>query len=229
MARPKAFVTGASRGIGKGIALSLARGGFDVAITARTVEEGERREHSSTLKKSDTSPLPGSLNSTAQLLREAGAEVMVVPADLIDRASLGAAATTVLERWGAVDLVVHNARFIGPGHMDLIIDTPVDVLEKHVQGNALSPLVLNHYLLPPMLRRGSGTIIYITSSAAYQPPPTKVGQGGWGLSYSMSKAAGHSIAGMAGFTNSSVNFGLARIHSTFLRCVATLTNTVAPS
>ena len=70
------------------------------------------------------------------------------------------------------------------------------MLEKHVQGNALSPLVLNHYLLPPMLRRGSGTIIYITSSAAYQPPPTKVGQGGWGLSYSMSKAAGHSIAGL---------------------------------
>ena len=54
---------------------------------------------------------------------------MVVPADLIDRASLGAAATTVLERWGGVDMVVHNARFIGPGHMDLTFDTPVDVLE----------------------------------------------------------------------------------------------------
>jgi NAD(P)-dependent dehydrogenase (short-subunit alcohol dehydrogenase family) len=196
MARPKAFVTGASRGIGKGIALSLAKGGFDLAITARTVEEGEQREHSSTVKKSDTSPLPGSLNGTAQLLREAGAEVMVVPADLIDRASLGAAATTVLERWGSVDLVVHNARFIGPGHMDEILETPVDVLEKHVQGNALAPLVLNHYFLPSMLKRGSGTFIYITSSAAYMPPPSKVGKGGWGLSYAMSKAAGHSIAGL---------------------------------
>ena len=196
MARPKAFVTGASRGIGKGIALSLARGGFDLAITARTIEEGERREHSSTVKKSDTTPLPGSLNSTAKLLRDAGADVMVVPADLIDRASLGAAAATVLERWGGVDLVVHNARFIGPGHMDQILDTPVDVLEKHVQGNALAPLVLNHYFLPAMLKRGAGKIIYITSSAAYMAPPNKVGQGGWGLSYSMSKAAGHSIAGL---------------------------------
>lgn len=196
MARPKAFVTGASRGIGKGIALSLAKGGFDLAITARTLEEGEQREHSSTVKKSDTSPLPGSLNSTAELARAAGAEVMVVPADLIDRASLGAAATTVLERWGAVDLVVHNARFIGPGHMDLTFDTPVDVLEKHVQGNALSPLLLNHYLVPPMLKRGKGTVIYITSTAAYQPPTSKVGAGGWGLSYAMSKAAGHSLAGL---------------------------------
>ena len=196
MARPKAFVTGASRGIGKGIALSLAKGGFDLAITARTLEEGESREHSITVKKSDTSPLPGSLNSTAELARAAGAEVMVVPADLIDRASLGAAATTVLERWGGVDLIVHNARFIGPGHMDLTFDTPVDVLEKHVQGNALSPLLLNHYLVPPMLKRGSGTVIYITSTAAYQAPPTKVGEGGWGLSYAMSKAAGHSLAGL---------------------------------
>jgi NAD(P)-dependent dehydrogenase (short-subunit alcohol dehydrogenase family) len=195
MARKKAFVTGASRGIGKGIALSLAKGGYDLAITARTVHEGEEREHSSTVSKSDTSPLPGSLNSTADLAREAGAEVMVVPADLLDRASLGAAATIVLERWGGVDLVVHNARFIGPGHMDLMLDTPVDVLEKHVQGNALSPFLLNHYLLPPMLEKGGGTIIYITSSAAYRAPPSKVGEGGWGLCYAMSKAAGHSLAG----------------------------------
>ena len=57
-----AFVTGASRGIGKGIAVHLARAGFDVAITARTVEEGESREHSSTAKESDTTPLPGSLS-----------------------------------------------------------------------------------------------------------------------------------------------------------------------
>jgi len=196
MARKKAFVTGASRGIGKGIALSLAKGGYDLAITARTVSEGEEREHSSTVKKSDTSPLPGSLNSTAELAREAGAEVMVLPADLLERGSLGAAAATVLERWGGVDLIVHNARFIGPGHMDLILETPVEVLEKHVQGNALSPLLLTRALLPSMLERGGGTIIYITSTAAYEAPPKRAGEGGWGLSYSMSKAAGHSIAGL---------------------------------
>ena len=194
MARKKAFVTGASRGIGKAIAIRLAEGGYDVAITARTVEEGEQREHSSTVKKSDTSPLPGSLSSTANLMREAGAEVMVLPADLLERGSLGAAATRFLERWGAPDLVVHNARFIGPGHMDLIVDTPVEVLEKHVQGNALSPLLLNRFFLSPMIENGGGTIIYITSTAGYQAPPFKVGEGGWGLSYAMSKSAGHSIA-----------------------------------
>jgi len=192
--RKKAFVTGASRGIGKGIAVRLAQGGYDVAITARTVAEGEQREHSSTVKRSDTSALPGSLSSTAELISAAGAEVMVLPADLLDRASLGMAAALTLERWGGIDLVVHNARFIGPGHMDLVLDTPVDVLEKHVQGNAFAPLVLNRYFLPAMTARGGGTFVYITSTAGYAPPPAKAGVGGWGLSYSMSKSAGHAIA-----------------------------------
>jgi len=194
MARKRAFVTGASRGIGKAIALRLARGGFDVAITARTLKDGERREHSPTVQRSDTKPLPGSLSTTADQIRAAGAEVMVLPADIVDRASLGAAAALTLERWGGVDLVVHNARFVGAGHMDLFLDTPVDVLEKHVQGNAFAPLVLNHYFLPQMIAQGGGTVMYVTSSAAYNPPRVKAGQGGGiGLSYTMSKAAGHTI------------------------------------
>jgi NAD(P)-dependent dehydrogenase (short-subunit alcohol dehydrogenase family) len=178
MARKKAFVTGASRGIGKAIAIKLAQGGYDVAITARTVQEGEQREHSSTVKWSDKSTLPGSLSSTGDLLREAGAEVLVLPADLLDRPSLTAAAQAALDAWGRIDLVVHNARFIGPGHMDQILDTPVEVLEKHVQGNALAPLVINHVLLPAMVAQGGGTVIYITSGAAYHPPPVKAGEGG---------------------------------------------------
>jgi len=48
------------------IALHPAKGGNDVAITARTVSEGESREHSSTVKQSNSKPLSGSLNSTAE-------------------------------------------------------------------------------------------------------------------------------------------------------------------
>src|SRR5881227_33254 len=102
--RKVAFITGASRGIGKVCAAYLADAGYDVAISARTVQDGEAREHSSTLRASDTSPLPGSLAATAALVREKGREALMVPADLLDRASLGAAATTVLERWGRVDV-----------------------------------------------------------------------------------------------------------------------------
>ncbi|WP_217429611.1 SDR family NAD(P)-dependent oxidoreductase [Sphingomonas bacterium] len=187
-------MTGASRGIGKAVAVRLAQAGFDVAITARTLNEGEKREHSSSTTTSDCSPLPGSLNTTAEIIRSFGRDAIVLPADLLDRASLGAAAATVLERWSRIDLVVHNARFIGPGHMDRLLDTPIEVLERHVQGNAIAPLVLNRYFLPAMIAQGGGTFVNLTSAAALGPPPKPIGQGGWGLSYSLSKAALHSIA-----------------------------------
>src|SRR5690349_25037112 len=107
-----AFVTGASRGIGKACAVRLAAAGFDVAVTARTVREGEERDHSSTVRKSDTRPLPGSLSSTADLVEAEGRRALVLPADLLDRASLGAAVATVLERWGSIDVLVNNGRYI---------------------------------------------------------------------------------------------------------------------
>ena len=193
---PVAFVTGASRGIGKVCAIALAEAGFDIAITARTVQEGEAREHSSTVAASDTSPLPGSLTGTADLIRAAGRDALVVPADLNDRASLGAAAATVLERWGRVDVIVHNARYIGPGHMDRFLDTPIELLEKHLEANVIAPLVLNQYLLPGMVKRGTGTIIDITSASGYGDPTKPAGDGGWGLGYGMSKGAFHRVAGV---------------------------------
>jgi NAD(P)-dependent dehydrogenase (short-subunit alcohol dehydrogenase family) len=194
--RKVAFVTGASRGIGKGIAVHLARAGFDVAITARTVEEGERREHSSTVKESDTTPLPGSLRSTAEAVEAEGGNVLVVPADLLDRASLGAAAATVLERWGRCDVLVNNARYIGPGHMDLIADTPLSAFENHLQGNAVAPMILIKQFLPSMLDAGGGTIVNVSSAAGVHEPPVPAGKGGWGLGYGWSKAAAYRIAGL---------------------------------
>jgi NAD(P)-dependent dehydrogenase (short-subunit alcohol dehydrogenase family) len=194
--RRVAFVTGASRGIGKAIAIALAEGGFDVALTARTVQPGERREHSVSVKSTDTSPLPGSLVETAALIEKAGQQALTVPADLLDRASLGVAATTVLERWGRVDVVVHNARYIGPGHMDTMLDAPITAIENHMQGNFFAPLVLNKIFLPHMLERGSGRIINLTSTSGYSDPLHPAGSGGWGISYGATKAALHRVAGM---------------------------------
>lgn len=191
-----AFVTGASRGIGKSCAQFLARAGFDVAISARTVSPGEAREHSSTLKKSDTSPLPGSLEETAALVEAEGREAFVVAADLTDAASLGAAAATVLGHWGHVDVVVHNGRYIGPGHMDRLLDTPIELIEKQLFANAVAQLVLDQFFLPVMIERGRGTIVNITSAAGYGDPTKPAGDGGWGLGYPMSKAAAHRIAGV---------------------------------
>ncbi|HZR12038.1 MAG TPA: SDR family oxidoreductase [Acidimicrobiia bacterium] len=196
MTRRVAFVTGASRGIGKACAVWLAKAGFDVAVTARTVREGEAREHSSTVAKSDTRPLPGSLDSTAALVRGEGRDALALPADLLDRASLGAAVATVLERWGRVDVLVNNGRYIGPGHMDRFLDTPIELLDKHLEANVMAPLVLARLVLPQMVERGSGLVADVTSSVAWIDPPAAAGEGGWGLGYAMSKAAIHRFAGV---------------------------------
>jgi NAD(P)-dependent dehydrogenase (short-subunit alcohol dehydrogenase family) len=191
-----AFVTGASRGIGKACAEQLAKAGFDVAVTARTVQEGEEREHSSTIRKTDTRPLPGSLATTAQLISDAGREALVLPADLLDRASLGAAVATVLERWGRIDVLVNNGRYIGPGHMDRVLETPLELLDKHLEANVMAPILLAKLVLPQMIERGSGLVADITSSAGSMDPPAPAGEGGWGLGYAMSKAALHRLAGI---------------------------------
>src|SRR3954471_4792195 len=148
MTTPVAFVTGASRGIGKAIAINLARAGYDVAILARTVHDGETREHSSTIARSDVSALPGSLATTAALIRAEHREALVVPGDLLDRASLGAAAATVLARMGRAaapglarrgrcDVLVNNGRYVAPGHMDRFLDTPTGLLDAHLEANVM--------------------------------------------------------------------------------------------
>jgi len=194
--RGVALVTGASRGIGKAIAVHLARSGFDVAVGARTLHEGEQREHSSTVARSDTRALPGSLDSTSDLIAQAGRRSLPVYLDLLDRTSLGAAVTTVLERWGRIDVLVNNGRYVGPGHMDQILDTPVELIDRHLQANVMAPVILTKLVLPQMIERGAGVVINLASSSGATDPPAPAGLGGWGLGYGMSKAALHRVAGI---------------------------------
>ncbi len=194
--RPVALVTGASRGIGKAIAIHLAKGGFDVAVGARTVHEGEAREHSSTVAKSNTRALPGSLDSTAALIEAAGSRALPVYMDLLDRASLEPAVRAVLSELGQIDVLVNNGRYVGPGHMDRVLDTPVELLDRHLEANVMSPVILAKLVLPQMVARGHGVVINLASSSGTMDPPAPAGDGGWGLGYGMSKGALHRMAGI---------------------------------
>ncbi len=184
-----AFITGASRGIGRGCAVELAKRGFDLMLTARTVTGAERYEHSSTVKKSLTDPLPGSLEQTAREARAHGVRAEVCKLDLSVRSDWTAAVQAATERFGRIDVLVNNGRYIGPGHMDHFEDTPVELLEQMILCNVVAPLHLIKLCLPLMKRQGGGIVINVTSSAGDRETPAMIGEGGWGLGYSISKAA----------------------------------------
>lgn len=196
--RRVAFVTGASRGIGRGCALELARRGFDLVLTARTVTGAERLEHSSTLRRSATEPLPGTLETTAREVAALGATAAVVKLDLGERTDWPAAVDAALDRFGRIDVLVNNGRYVGPGHMDAFEDTPLELIERMFLCNVHAPLALIKLCLPAWKRQGGGIVINVTSSAGQLETPAPIGQGGWGLGYSITKAAfGRMIPGLA--------------------------------
>jgi NAD(P)-dependent dehydrogenase (short-subunit alcohol dehydrogenase family) len=190
--RRVALVTGASRGIGKATALALADSGFDVAITARTVHEGDGVDDSDTAGRA----MPGSLDTTTALLEKRGVRTHAIPMDLLDRASLVAAVDGLVGAWGHIDVLVNNAVHTGPGSMLRLEDTTIDMIETKLAANVVSQVVLIKTTLPHMLERGHGTIVNVTSAVAITDPPAPAGEGGWGAAYAMSKGAFHRLAGI---------------------------------
>jgi NAD(P)-dependent dehydrogenase (short-subunit alcohol dehydrogenase family) len=192
-----ALVTGASRGIGRCAALALARRGFDVVVTARTVREGDGRAHaSSVLASDDPVPIAGSLESTAAEVEGLGRTCLMVPMDLMDRASVEGVAAEALAWRGRVDVLVNNAIYQGPGTMDRILDLPLEMAERCLVGDYLHPLLLTQLLLPQMLERGQGRLVNMLSEAAFTTPPAPAGRGGWGVAYAAAKAAFHRVTDM---------------------------------
>jgi NAD(P)-dependent dehydrogenase (short-subunit alcohol dehydrogenase family) len=123
MAAPVALVTGASRGIGRATALALADAGYDVAIAARTVHEGDGRMAPGSVRESqETRAIEGSLDTTAAAIGERGRRALPVAMDLLDRPTIDAMVDTVLGEWGRIDALVNNAIYQGPGRMDRVLE-----------------------------------------------------------------------------------------------------------
>jgi NAD(P)-dependent dehydrogenase (short-subunit alcohol dehydrogenase family) len=189
-----AIVTGASRGIGRACALHLARRGVDVVLGARTLREGELHEHSPTVKRRSTRPLPGSLEGVAADVRALGRRALPLRLDLADRRQIEHLVGHALETFGRIDVLVNNGRYVGPGHMDLFVDTPMEALDRMVACNSLAPLYLCKVVVPIMIRQGGGVIVNVSSNAGWRETPKLPGEGGWGLGYSVSKAGLNRIA-----------------------------------
>ena len=190
-----AFVSGASRGIGRATALALAAKGFDCVLAARTVSGGEVHEYSPDRRRSLRRAMPGSLAETAAAVRERGREALVVRLDLLDPPSVDAAAAAALAAYGAIDLLVNNAIYQGPGIMDRVLETDPERVEDILRGNVTSQLRLVQRLLPGMLERKRGAIVNLVSAAGLSDPPVPPERGGWGFAYGASKAALLRMAG----------------------------------
>lgn len=182
-----AFVTGASRGIGRAACLALADRGWDVVATARTMEEG---------RAADGRPLPGSTASTAEEVRGRGARALALRLDLQDGASIDLAVERTLDEWGRIDLLLNNAVYTGEGSMDRFLDLDPERTRRLFEANLFAQIRITQRVLPGMLERGCGSVINMVSAAGLEDPPAPAGQGGWGFVYAASKAAFHRMAGV---------------------------------
>jgi NAD(P)-dependent dehydrogenase (short-subunit alcohol dehydrogenase family) len=150
----KAFVTGASRGIGRVIAVALASAGADVALAARSED---------------------ALADVAAEIGALGRKAFVLPLDVTKQADVAAAVAEAIKLLGHVDVVVNNAggsNFIAP-----LADTRISGWEKVLRLNLDSTLYVCQAAGPHMVARGSGSVINVASVAGLAGAP---GMGSYG-------------------------------------------------
>ena len=198
MTRPVALITGASRGVGRGIALALASAGYDLVITGRTTVEG------SAVNPGTGNSLSGSLGSTAAEAEARGATCATVVADILDLDDVAASFDRCRRAAGRdISLLVNNAVYVGPGN-DVLFDQsdPADI-RKRVDGNLTSPMLLTHAFLQVALEYEPdphtgvrATVLNVTSDAGRRTPGRVAGKGGWSLMYAATKGGFHRMADM---------------------------------
>jgi citronellol/citronellal dehydrogenase len=155
-----AVVTGASRGIGRAIALGLAGEGCDVVIAAKSTESTEK--------------LPGSIFTVAAEVEALGAQALPVPVDVRDADQIEGMAAQALERFGRIDLLVNNA---GALHWAGILDTPPKRFDLVMGVNARAAFLCCRAVLPAMIRQGGGHIINMSPPLDLSILPGRVAYG----------------------------------------------------
>ncbi len=138
--RPRALITGASRGLGLTLAHFLAGLGYDLVVTAREAETLER--------------------SVAEV-RGAG-EVQALAGDVTEPGHRARLAGLAGER---LDLLVHNASELGPSPLPALAEVDLGDVRSVIETNVVAPLALTQALLPA-LERAAGTVVAVSSDAA---------------------------------------------------------------
>jgi 3-oxoacyl-[acyl-carrier protein] reductase len=136
-----ALITGAGKGIGKAIALALAKEGVNIILVARTQEE---------------------IDSVAAKVRSLRVKALAITADVADINSVNAAVTKALAEFGTIDILINNAGIAAFGKF-LELE-PTD-WERIIQVNLMGTYYVTRAVLPNMIERQTGDIINISSTA----------------------------------------------------------------
>jgi len=196
-----AIVTGASRGLGRAIALAMAAEGAAVAVVARTQQVWDPR-------------MPGTIHDTVDQIRAAGGHAIAVAADLSEEDEVSRIVETVRSALGPIDILVNNAAITmggrppAPGEAPRaakavqiraapsIGDFPLKAYRLHFAVNLFAAFRLMQLVLPDMYLARRGAIINVSSAAAFFPgegPYTAAPGTAALLAYGSTKAALHNL------------------------------------
>jgi NAD(P)-dependent dehydrogenase (short-subunit alcohol dehydrogenase family) len=160
-----ALVTGASRGIGRAVAVALARAGADVACAARATDAAPLR-------------LPGTIDATVRQVEAFGRRALAVPTNLAVEREVEHMVRRTHEHFGRIDILVNNAAISFAGDLQIEMkryDLMMDV-------NVRAPFLATRAVTPHMSAQGGGTVLHVSSAAALYPVPGL-------MIYGMTKAA----------------------------------------
>lgn len=140
-----AIVTGASRGIGRALALGLARQGCAVALAAKSIEPSEK--------------LPGSIYTVAAEVEALGGTALPVRVDVRDEAQIDGLVARTLERFGRIDILVNNA---GALWWKPVVQTPAKRFDLVLGVNARAAFLCCRAVLPSMMAQRWGHIVNLS-------------------------------------------------------------------
>ena len=155
-----ALVTGASRGLGRALAEALAAKGARVALVAREA---------------------GPLADVVATIRAQGGDAHAIAGDIADKSAIHRIAGQAHALVGDIGIAIHNASTLGPTPLRPLLETECEDLGAVLETNLVGPFRLTKAALGPMLLRGHGAIVNVSSDAAGEAYP------GWGA-YSVAKA-----------------------------------------
>ena len=196
-----AIVTGASRGLGRTIAIALASAGAAVAVIGRTENVWDER-------------LPGTIGDTVADIESAGGRAVAIRADLLDRDDIARLVAEARDALGPIMILVNNAAFTAPGRPPKpgedvraksakapsaavrpdwppLLGTPLGAYRRHFEISVFAAYELIQLVCPDMIAAKSGSIINVTSLASRLPGdgPYPDRSGGVLPGYGGSKAA----------------------------------------